>query len=73
VVCLDAPAEVLYARKPEGCVEALEQRRQEYFRIRDEVPVFEVVNADAPLDEVTSAVSNLIRKFHGRHPHGSMP
>jgi thymidylate kinase len=63
VVCLDAPAEVLFARKPEGTVEALERRRQEYFRIRDVVERFVIVDATKNADQVTREVSGAIEDY----------
>ena len=61
VICLDAPAEVLYLRKPEASVEWLEQRRRQYLSLRDVVPALEVVDADRPLDVVTDDVVERIR------------
>jgi len=63
VVCLDAPGEVLHARKGEGTVELLELRRQDYLRLRDVSGSFEVVDATQPLDDVTQAVAERIRSF----------
>lgn len=60
VVVLDAPGEVLYARKPESSVEFLESRRQEYLALRGVVPRLVVVDATQPLDAVLDAVSSLI-------------
>lgn len=57
VVYLDAPAEVLLARKGEGSVEALEQRRAEYRAIAPLVPRFVEVDATRPLDEVVATVA----------------
>lgn len=77
IVCLDAPGEVLFARKPEGTVEALEQRRQEYFRIRDRVRRFVVVDAsrdkDQVMRDVVAAVSGFRRERleNGRRNGGS--
>lgn len=62
VICLDAPAEVLYLRKPESSVEWLEQRRRQYLSLTDVVPVLEVVNADRPLEVVTDDVVQRIRE-----------
>ena len=61
MICLDAPAEVLYLRKPEASVEWLEQRRQQYLSLRDVVPALEVVDADRPLDVVIDDVVERIR------------
>ena len=62
VICLDAPAEVLYLRKPESSVEWLEQRRRQYLSLADVVPVLEVVDADRPLEVVTDDVVQRIRE-----------
>lgn len=69
VICLDAPAEVLFARKPEGTVEAIERRRREYFQIRPFVKHFAVVDATQPEEDVTRAVAALIGEFCGRAAH----
>ena len=61
VVLLDAPAEVLFERKREGTVELIELRRQEYFRLREQAPRFEVVDATQPLDVVVQKVLEAIR------------
>lgn len=61
VICLDAPADVLYARKPEASPEWLEQRRQQYLGMRDVVPSFVVIDATRPLDAVCSEVAECIR------------
>ncbi|HET8571986.1 MAG TPA: hypothetical protein VFN14_08860 [Candidatus Limnocylindria bacterium] len=66
VIMLDAPAEVLYARKPESSVEFLAGRREEYLALRDAVPRFELVDATQPLDAVISRVSSLIREEYDR-------
>lgn len=63
VIYLDAPAEVLFARKGEGTVELLEERRQAYLDMRDKVPRFEVVNTNQPVDDVYAAVQDLILNF----------
>ena len=64
VIYLDAPAEVLFARKGEGTVELLERRRNDYLQIRNEVKHFEVVDATQSLEEVTAQVSERIRQFY---------
>jgi thymidylate kinase len=60
VVYLDAPAEVLLARKGEGTLEALERRRGEYRAIRPLVDQFVEVDATRPLAEVVEAVAAAI-------------
>ena len=64
VVLLDAPADVLFQRKPEGTVELIDRRRKEYFQLREHVPHFAVVNADQSLETVTREVMKLIDDFH---------
>jgi thymidylate kinase len=63
VIFLDAPTEVLFARKPEGSLAALEERRQEYVRLREVVKAFAVVDVSQPLDEVTREISELIQNL----------
>lgn len=60
VVYLDAPGEVLLARKGEGSVEALERRRDEYRAIARHVPDFVEVDATAPVDQVADRVADVI-------------
>lgn len=64
VIYLDAPAEVLFARKGEGTIEDLERRRQEYLQAREMVRHFAIVDATQSMDQVTNEVTNLILSFH---------
>jgi thymidylate kinase len=64
VVCLDAPAEVLYARKHEATPAWLAARRQQYLALADVVPAFERVDASQPLDAVLAQVVDLLRAAH---------
>jgi hypothetical protein len=63
VICLDAPGEVLFARKQEASVEWLEQRRAQYRQLADHVPHFVVVDADRPIETVTKDVVSAITDF----------
>lgn len=63
VVMLDAPAEVLHARKGEGTVESIEARRQEYLAQADQFSRFVVVDARRPTDEVVDEVRRQIVEF----------
>ena len=60
-ICLDAPAPVLWARKREGELAWVEQRRTDYLRLREVVPNFAIVDAAQPaaavLDQVVAAIS----------------
>jgi thymidylate kinase len=56
VILLDAPAEVLHARKPEATVAWLERRRQQYLELAPLVSEFVVVDVDRPLDAAVSEV-----------------
>lgn len=60
VVMLDAPAEVLLARKGEGTVEALERRRQDYLGLRSTTEHFYTVDATQDLAAVHAAVIAII-------------
>jgi thymidylate kinase len=64
VIYLDAPSEVLFARKGEGTIETLERRRQDYLDLRAHVKHFAVVDANRPADEVTRDVADTIMNFH---------
>ena len=64
VIYLDAPAEVLYERKGEGTLVALERRRREYLQIRNLVKHFVVVDASQPLDDVVRAVTEVISNYY---------
>jgi thymidylate kinase len=66
VVFLDAPAEVLHARKPEGSLERVRQKREEYLAVLDLLPECVVVDAAMPPDEVVQEIAATIRSFHDR-------
>jgi hypothetical protein len=69
VVYLDAPAELLFKRKGEGTVEALERRRQEFLSLREVLPAFGVVDASQPVEQVVAQAAGIIRGFAaGRKP-----
>lgn len=56
VVYLDAPAEVLLARKGEGTLESIARRQADYLSLADEVEHFAVVDANRPLEAVIADV-----------------
>ena len=60
VIYLDAPGEVLLARKGEGSIDVLEQRRSDYRAIAGHVADFVEVDATQPLDAVTAQVADAI-------------
>lgn len=64
VIYLDAPAAVLYARKGEGSIEALERRRQDYLQLRHLVKNYAVVDAAQPQEQVVQEVVALIANFY---------
>jgi thymidylate kinase len=64
VICLDAPAEVLFQRKDEGTLELRENRRQEYLQFGNLVDNFAIVDAAQSEEEVAHQVADLIRNFH---------
>lgn len=63
VIYLDAPAEVLLARKGEGTLDLLARRRLEYLDLARVMRNFRVVDASRPVDEVTHDVVDLIDAF----------
>jgi hypothetical protein len=60
VIYLDAPAEVLIARKGEGTPELLERRRNDYLELRDMFEHFVVVDATQSEDVVGREVADCI-------------
>jgi thymidylate kinase len=59
-VFLDAPGEVMFRRKGEHDVHALERRREDYLRLAARVPRLNVVDATRPPEQVRRDVSTLI-------------
>jgi thymidylate kinase len=70
LICLDAPGDVLFARKGEGTPAMLEARRQEYLQLRDAVPHYVLVDATKSLDAVTQETSEIIVEFHANQIGG---
>ena len=64
VICLDAPAEVLFARKGEWDEQYLETRRQALLCQGEHVPNFVQVDVTQPLDMVYIEVLNHILRYH---------
>ena len=64
LICLDAPGDVLFARKGEGSPAMLEARRQEYLRLRDAVEHYVLVDATQSLEAVTQETGDLILGFY---------
>lgn len=60
VICLDAPAELLRARKHEHTVESLERRRREYLALASITPDFVVVDATQPLPAIVNQISAML-------------
>jgi thymidylate kinase len=67
VIFLDAPPEVLFARKGEGTLASLALRREEYQRLGTGNAAFAVVEATQPLETVVGLVASIIRG-HGEAP-----
>ncbi len=62
LVCfLDAPPEVLLARKQEVTPEALRRARDAYLRLAQSHPRFRVIDASKPLEQVVGEVLDLIQ------------
>ena len=65
VVVLDAPPEVLFARKGEGTLASLARRREDYLGLVDTAAgvdrSFAVVSATQPVDAVVADVARIVR------------
>ncbi|MGH7455127.1 MAG: hypothetical protein ACRENG_27480, partial [bacterium] len=64
VIYLDAPAEVLFARKGETTLEWLESRRQAFLRQGRQTPNFVRIDATQPLATVHAEVVDHIMRFN---------
>jgi thymidylate kinase len=74
VIFLDAPGEVLFARKGESTVEELERRRQAFLEVGRRLTNFVRVDATRPLDEVYAEVANHVVRFReAARPAVSVP
>jgi thymidylate kinase len=60
MVFLDAPAEVVFARKGEIGVEELEQRRAHYRELQSRFPQWVTVDCDRPLEQVLADVHGIV-------------
>ncbi len=66
VIYLDAPAEVLFARKGEGTISLLEERRKAYLQMAELVPAFRVIDATQSIEAVTQEAQNVILQYCGQ-------
>jgi thymidylate kinase len=64
VVYLDAPAEVLFARKGEFTLEWLESRRQAFISQGEKTPNFFQIDATQPLEAVYASVTERIMRIY---------
>ena len=65
VLLLDAPGELLAARKPEHSPEELDWQRAHFLRLRERMPSLEVVDAARPKDEVKAELVGRIWSHYG--------
>jgi len=70
VVLLDAPGELLYARKGEHSPDILEQQRQHYLGLCEHIPQMVVVDATRDAEQVRRTVTALIWRSYARHLRG---
>jgi len=60
VIVLDAPAELLFARKPEHPVERIEDQRRRYLALARDLPATAVVDVSGPLDEIARRITAIV-------------
>jgi thymidylate kinase len=63
VIFLDAPGELLYARKGESTPQELERRRQVFLTLGRTMPRFQRVDATRPLKEVYQEIAYHVHEF----------
>jgi thymidylate kinase len=66
VLVLDAPGEVLYARKGEHSIDSLEEQRQRYLQLKKHLPQMMVVDATRDAEQMRREVTSLIWRSHAR-------
>jgi len=66
VIYLDAPAEVLFARKGEFTLEWLDSRRRAFISQGRKTPNFFQIDATQPLETVFAHVTERIMQFYGK-------
>jgi hypothetical protein len=64
VIVLDAPAEVLFERKPEHSLDRIEAQRRRYLALADRLGRAHVVDASAPIDEVARKITAIAWRGH---------
>jgi thymidylate kinase len=62
-ILLDAPPEVLFARKPEVPLEEITRQRQEYLKLVRDMRDGHVVDASRPLDDVVAEVECIVLNY----------
>jgi thymidylate kinase len=68
-IMLDAPPEILLARKGQDDIAGLSRRRQEYLDLADVLPAFVTIDADRPLDVVCDdVVASILAYIEERSP-----
>jgi thymidylate kinase len=67
VLLLDAPGDVLYARKGEHSPAFLEQQRQNYLALKASLPQMVIVNAMHDSDKVRREATALIWRTYAQH------
>ena len=60
MVFLDAPPEVVFARKGELGIEELQQRRAHYYELQGRFPQWVTIDADRPLEDVLADVNGVL-------------
>ena len=66
-IYLDAPAELLHARKGESTPDYLDQQRNTYLEQGEKFDHFICIDATQPLDQVFDEVQRIILSFHADH------
>ena len=69
VLLLDAPAEVLYARKREVSLEETVRQREAYLKVVRDLPNGHVLDASKPVHEVASEAEEIILDFLAARTH----
>lgn len=70
VIVLDAPAELLYARKPDHPLDRVEDQRRRYLDLARRLPATAVVDVSGPIDRVARRVTAIAWAAGAARPQG---
>ena len=66
ILLLDAPGSVMHQRKPSYTPETIENWRQHFLRLRQRLPMMQVIDTTRGIDEVRNQATDLVWQHYAR-------